>query len=416
MNNYFNGKVTSPFGVAREYWVNGVKYNDIHNGIDFLGQADDLVRAEYPFRVSRVEDLKAQGGLSVIGFDSSGKEHYYLHNEKLLVKPGRYIKAGDVIAKRGATGRATGEHIHWGVFDYKQRKWINPESLVINVKLMDKLENKVLNQWPDTQALKNYGVKRWVSENFKKELRKKLRQIIDKGTKERKQHALSVLDAFDNGLINEEDWYISWADDFGGNIWKYNPEKEANEQKKENTEKKVIEENKELSKKYYDLLKKYSELEDSKNETSYKYNLIKEELQKTESELQEMQAKEKEKLDIENTKLHDENKINEPLAQGYKESIDAWLDIAKQDEEINNYITKAQLWISRKLKDLPDAIEILIYYLLAVGLSSLAIYLKGEFGLEFIPEITILEAMQLIGGAYLTNLAGYQILRKSVEK
>ncbi|MBQ2600413.1 M23 family metallopeptidase, partial [bacterium] len=44
---------------------------------------------------------------------ANGLETYYSHNSKNLVKVGDRVKAGDVIALTGRTGRATTEHLHF---------------------------------------------------------------------------------------------------------------------------------------------------------------------------------------------------------------------------------------------------------------------------------------------------------------
>jgi murein DD-endopeptidase MepM/ murein hydrolase activator NlpD len=52
----------------------------------------------------------------------------FLHSSQLLVKVGDVVKQGQPIGKVGATGRASGPHLHWGM------KWnsarVDPKLLV----------------------------------------------------------------------------------------------------------------------------------------------------------------------------------------------------------------------------------------------------------------------------------------------
>ncbi len=52
----------------------------------------------------------------------------YFHLSEVLVKDGEAVKVGQVIGKVGASGRATGPHLHWGA--KVNGAWINPFSLV----------------------------------------------------------------------------------------------------------------------------------------------------------------------------------------------------------------------------------------------------------------------------------------------
>jgi murein DD-endopeptidase MepM/ murein hydrolase activator NlpD len=52
----------------------------------------------------------------------------YIHLDKHLVKQGQLVKQGDIIGMVGQTGRATGPHLHWGI--YLNRTAVNPNLLM----------------------------------------------------------------------------------------------------------------------------------------------------------------------------------------------------------------------------------------------------------------------------------------------
>ena len=105
------GKRTGIFGSVRI--MNGQARNP-HNGedigapmgTDVLATNDGVVRLT-------VDHIFSGKGVYVdhgLGFYSM-----YFHLSEVSVKEGDQVKAGQVVGKVGATGRATGPHLHWGV-------------------------------------------------------------------------------------------------------------------------------------------------------------------------------------------------------------------------------------------------------------------------------------------------------------
>jgi murein DD-endopeptidase MepM/ murein hydrolase activator NlpD len=106
-----NGKRTGIFGSVRI--MNGQPRNP-HNGEDIGAPLGTDVAATNDGIVRLTADHFFSGkGIFVdhgLGFYSM-----YFHLSEILVKDGDLVKAGQIIGKVGATGRATGPHLHWGV-------------------------------------------------------------------------------------------------------------------------------------------------------------------------------------------------------------------------------------------------------------------------------------------------------------
>ncbi len=105
------GPISSGFG-PRIHPIYNVP--SFHTGIDIAVAEGTPVRAAAPGRVT-VAGWEGGFGLLVIIDHENGYETYYGHLSKVLVSPGHYVQAGDVIALSGNTGLSTGPHLHFEV-------------------------------------------------------------------------------------------------------------------------------------------------------------------------------------------------------------------------------------------------------------------------------------------------------------
>ncbi len=119
---------SSPFGPVRRY--TGVSKTSgepcssesVHQGQDYATPVGTPVRAPAPGVVTLADpDLYYEGGAVFIDH-GHGLLTVFMHLSDVKVAAGDIVKAGDVVAASGNTGRSSGPHLHWGV------KWRNPYS------------------------------------------------------------------------------------------------------------------------------------------------------------------------------------------------------------------------------------------------------------------------------------------------
>lgn len=89
-------------------------------GTDVLAPADGLITLAHP-------DLYFSGGTIILDH-GQGLSSTFLHLSKILVEAGTFVKQGDVIARIGATGRASGPHLDWRM-NWLDRR-VNPQPLI----------------------------------------------------------------------------------------------------------------------------------------------------------------------------------------------------------------------------------------------------------------------------------------------
>jgi murein DD-endopeptidase MepM/ murein hydrolase activator NlpD len=90
------------------------KLASVHRGLDYRAKMSTPVAAINSGRVVLAQPLYFEGGCIVIDH-GLGLMSVYMHLSKIQVSVGRKVSRGQIIALSGASGRATGPHLHLGV-------------------------------------------------------------------------------------------------------------------------------------------------------------------------------------------------------------------------------------------------------------------------------------------------------------
>ena len=108
------GKFTKTFLFGEDpAWYHKI-FGEAHNGIDFAVPVGTPVIACDNGGLYWADEVNDADGLGIILSHSWGYSMYW-HNRKNLAKFGTVISKGDVIGESGATGYATGPHVHFGI-------------------------------------------------------------------------------------------------------------------------------------------------------------------------------------------------------------------------------------------------------------------------------------------------------------
>ncbi len=119
-----NAETSDAFGTRRIF--NGVT-KSVHQGLDYRVGPDTPVSAVNRGTIILARPLYFEGNCVVIDH-GQGLLSLYMHLSELKVKEGQQVERGTPIGLSGATGRATGPHLHLAV--RWQGVYLNPAALL----------------------------------------------------------------------------------------------------------------------------------------------------------------------------------------------------------------------------------------------------------------------------------------------
>jgi len=119
--DYRNFMYTPTSGVLTSIF--GPRDGEFHTGIDLANKQGTPIKAAQSGKVVFV-GRKGNYGQTVIIDHMNGYKTLYGHNDKILVKTGQWVQGRQTIALMGNTGRSTGPHLHFEI--YEDGKVIDP--------------------------------------------------------------------------------------------------------------------------------------------------------------------------------------------------------------------------------------------------------------------------------------------------
>ena len=105
-----NGSISSPFGDRQKR-----RRHHFHEGIDIkANRGEPVMAAKDGVVIYSSKRIKGYGNMVVLKHPD-GSATVYAHNKKNLVVLSERVSQGQVIAQVGATGKATGPHLHFEI-------------------------------------------------------------------------------------------------------------------------------------------------------------------------------------------------------------------------------------------------------------------------------------------------------------
>jgi len=166
MKDRENWKVTSEYGIARAYVINGVPHNDFHQGIDFAPKNN---KANYEFQAIGDGEITyashSTDGYGIHCYLKIGEVYFvYAHMSSMFVKTGNKVKAGDSIGVLGDSGHTTGPHLHFEARDKMTAKRINynPANALSIKNEKGNIRFIGNSRLPNMEGVEPWGKKSWI--------------------------------------------------------------------------------------------------------------------------------------------------------------------------------------------------------------------------------------------------------------
>jgi murein DD-endopeptidase MepM/ murein hydrolase activator NlpD len=107
------GRISGRFGSQRIYRGEPGAY---HSGLDIAGGSGTpfAAPADGVVVLAAAEPFSLEGNLIIIDH-GMGLNSAFLHASEIVVREGQRVSRGQMIGRIGATGRATGPHLHWSL-------------------------------------------------------------------------------------------------------------------------------------------------------------------------------------------------------------------------------------------------------------------------------------------------------------
>lgn len=106
---------------------------EFHRGLDIAASEGTPVIATADGTITRFTTDQFLGNVIDVEHKAAKLKTVYGHLSRFAkgMKEGKEVKRGDIIGFVGDSGWSTGEHLHYGVYLFDQKRWVDPKTYII---------------------------------------------------------------------------------------------------------------------------------------------------------------------------------------------------------------------------------------------------------------------------------------------